>query len=94
MITDSGDGPAVKVIDFGLAKALHDPLTDRTLVTGKRYTLGTWNYMSPEQAKSQGSEVDIRSDIYSMGVMLYQMVCGRLPHEEFGEMSETEINID
>ena len=91
MITNSGDGPAVKVIDFGLAKALHDPLTDRTLVTGKRFTLGTWNYMSPEQAKSRGSEVDIRSDIYSMGVMLYQMVCGRLPHEEFGEMSETEI---
>ena len=91
MITDSDDGPAVKVIDFGLAKALHDPLTDRTLVTGKRYTLGTWNYMSPEQAKTQGAEVDIRSDIYSMGVMLYQMVCGRLPHEELGEYSETEI---
>jgi len=44
--------------------------------------------MSPEQAKSQGSDVDIRSDIYSMGVMLYQMVSGRLPHEGLSEQVE------
>lgn len=91
MITNCDDGASVKIIDFGLAKALHDPLTDQTLVTGDRYAIGTWNYMSPEQAKSRGSNVDTRSDIYSMGIMLYQLVSGDLPFKIHGEHTESEI---
>ena len=91
MITNCDDGASVKIIDFGLAKALHDPLTDQTLVTGDRYARGTWNYMSPEQAKSRGSNVETRSDIYSMGIMLYQLVSGDLPFKIHGEHTESEI---
>src|SRR5690606_23076626 len=74
------DGEAVpKVIDFGIAKALAQPLTERTLVTQVGMTVGTPAYMSPEQADPSALDVDTRTDIYSLGVMLYELLVGRLP---------------
>ncbi len=74
------DGQAVpKVIDFGIAKALHQQLTDHTLHTGYRQMLGTPLYMSPEQAAMNGIDIDTRSDIYSLGVMLYELLTGTTP---------------
>jgi non-specific serine/threonine protein kinase/serine/threonine-protein kinase len=68
-----------KVIDFGVAKALSQPLTDRTLVTEVGRPLGTLAYMSPEQADGTGLDVDTRTDVYALGVMLYEVLVGRLP---------------
>ncbi|MCC6359286.1 MAG: serine/threonine protein kinase [Phycisphaerales bacterium] len=74
------DGEAVpKVIDFGIAKATSATLTDQTLQTQAGRLLGTPEYMSPEQAESGGIDVDTRSDIYSLGVILYQLLTGALP---------------
>ncbi|MCZ7634727.1 MAG: protein kinase [Verrucomicrobia bacterium] len=74
------DGQAVpKVIDFGVAKAIEEPLTDKTLFTRFHQFLGTPTYMSPEQAGLGGLDVDTRSDIYSLGVLLYEMLTGRPP---------------
>jgi eukaryotic-like serine/threonine-protein kinase len=77
-----GDGvPTVKVIDFGIAKAIGMSLTERTLVTHIGQMIGTPEYMSPEQAEMSGLDVDTRTDIYSLGVMLYELVVGVLPFE-------------
>lgn len=75
--------PVPKVIDFGIAKATHPgpALTDRTLHTHAGVLIGTPEYMSPEQAFSDGTDVDTRSDIYSLGVVLYQLLTGALPYE-------------
>src|SRR5205814_1456539 len=64
--------PVPKVIDFGIAKALGQQLTDKTLFTGYAQLIGTPLYMSPEQAALSGLDVDTRSDIYSLGVLLYE----------------------
>jgi eukaryotic-like serine/threonine-protein kinase len=74
-------GPAVKVIDFGIAKAVGLGLTERTLVTRAGQILGTPEYMSPEQAEMSGLDVDTRTDIYSLGVMLYELLVGVLPFD-------------
>ncbi len=71
--------PLAKVIDFGIAKATHRPLTDKTLFTELRQFLGTPEYMSPEQAHSSGVDVDTRSDVYSLGVLLYELLTGSTP---------------
>jgi methionine synthase II (cobalamin-independent) len=63
--------PVAKVIDFGVAKAIHQPLTDRTIYTNFAQMIGTPLYMSPEQAEMSGLDIDTRSDIYSLGVLLY-----------------------
>jgi serine/threonine protein kinase/Flp pilus assembly protein TadD len=68
-----------KVIDFGVAKALSQPLTERTLVTAQGQMIGTPEYMSPEQAEMTGQDVDTRTDIYSLGVLLYKLLVGTLP---------------
>jgi WD40 repeat protein/predicted Ser/Thr protein kinase len=70
-----------KVIDFGVAKALTQPLTERTLVTEQGQVLGTPEYISPEQAEMTNQDIDTRSDIYSLGVLLYELLTGTLPFE-------------
>jgi len=71
--------PIVKVIDFGVAKALGQELTDKTLFTGIAQMIGTPLYMSPEQAGMSDLDVDTRSDIYSLGVLLYELLTGTTP---------------
>lgn len=81
MVTES-DGRAVpKIIDFGIAKATGAQLTERTMVTMVGQTIGTPAYMSPEQAERSGLDIDTRTDIYSLGVMLYELLVGRLPED-------------
>jgi tetratricopeptide (TPR) repeat protein len=88
------DGTAlVKVIDFGIAKALGQQLTDRTVFTGFAQLIGTPLYMSPEQAALSNVDVDTRSDIYSLGVLLYELLTGTTPFDKerlkalgYGEM--------
>ncbi len=76
------DGVAViKVIDFGVAKALGQQLTDKTLFTGFAQMVGTPMYMSPEQAQLSGLDIDTRSDIYSLGVLLYELLAGVTPFD-------------
>jgi WD40 repeat protein/serine/threonine protein kinase len=85
--------PAVKVIDFGVAKALGQTLTDKTLFTGIAQMVGTPLYMSPEQAGMSDLDVDTRSDIYSLGVLLYELLTGSTPFtkERFKQAGYDEI---
>jgi tetratricopeptide (TPR) repeat protein/serine/threonine protein kinase len=71
--------PVPKVIDFGVAKAAGQSLTDKTLVTGFGALVGTLEYMSPEQAEINQLDIDTRSDIYSLGVLLYELLTGSTP---------------
>src|SRR5579883_415636 len=73
--------PVPKVIDFGLAKAIHQPLTEHTLYTAHGVLMGTPLYMSPEQAEVNNLDVDTRTDIYSLGVILYELLTGTTPLE-------------
>jgi eukaryotic-like serine/threonine-protein kinase len=73
--------PAAKVIDFGVAKALNQRLSEHTLVTGFHQMVGTPLYMSPEQAEMSPLDVDTRADIYSLGVLLYELLTGTTPLE-------------
>lgn len=76
------DGRAVpKIIDFGVAKAMDRRLTDRTLVTVAGQPIGTPAYMSPEQLEGSSLDVDTRTDVYSLGVLLYELLAGTLPFE-------------
>jgi non-specific serine/threonine protein kinase/serine/threonine-protein kinase len=74
--------PVPKVIDFGIAKAAGQPLTEHTLVTGFGAVVGTLEYMSPEQAELNQLDIDTRSDIYSLGVLLYELLTGSTPLEK------------
>src|SRR5262249_36780194 len=73
--------PVPKVIDFGIAKATGQKLTDRTLFTEFGAVVGTLEYMSPEQAELNQLDIDTRSDIYSLGVLLYELLTGTTPLE-------------
>ncbi len=81
LVAPFDDKPVPKVIDFGLAKAMHQALTERTLHTAHETVLGTPLYMSPEQAQLNNLDVDTRSDIYSLGVLLYELLTGTTPLE-------------
>jgi serine/threonine protein kinase/dienelactone hydrolase len=70
-----------KVIDFGVARAISQPLTERTLYTEQGQIIGTPEYMSPEQAQMTGQDLDARSDIYSLGAVLYELLAGVQPFE-------------
>lgn len=86
LVTQISAKPVVKVIDFGLAKATSgQKLTDRTVYTGFMKLMGTPMYMSPEQAGLSGLDVDTRSDVYSLGVLLYELLTGTTP------LDKTEI---
>lgn len=81
LVIENDRVPTVKVIDFGVAKALTQNLTDKTLYTGLFQLVGTPLYMSPEQASLSAVDVDTRSDVYSLGILLYELLTGVLPIE-------------
>jgi eukaryotic-like serine/threonine-protein kinase len=85
--------PVPKVIDFGIAKAMGQQLTERTLFTNFAQMVGTPLYMSPEQAEMSGLDVDTRTDIYAMGVLLYELLTGATPldKEQFQTAGYDEI---
>jgi non-specific serine/threonine protein kinase/serine/threonine-protein kinase len=82
LVTRHDTTPIVKVIDFGVAKALGQELTDKTLFTGLAQMMGTPLYMSPEQAGMSDLDIDTRSDIYSLGVLLYELLTGTTPFDK------------
>ena len=82
LVAPYDDKPVPKVIDFGLAKAMNQSLTERTLHTAHETVLGTPIYMSPEQAQLNNLDVDTRSDLYSLGVLLYELLTGSTPLEK------------
>jgi hypothetical protein len=84
LVTLQDEGtPLVKVIDFGIAKALRqERLTEKTLCTGLAQMIGTPLYMSPEQAQMSGQDVDTRTDIYALGVLLYELLTGTTPFDK------------
>jgi WD40 repeat protein/serine/threonine protein kinase len=92
LVTADEGTPLVKIIDFGVAKALGQELTDKTLFTGFAQMIGTPLYMSPEQA-GQSPDIDTRSDIYSLGVLLYELLTGStpFPKKRFKEAAYDEI---
>lgn len=79
LVAIDGNKAIPKVIDFGVAKAMAVPLTEKTLLTEKGQIIGTPEYMSPEQAEMSGQDIDTRTDIYALGVILYELLTGSLP---------------
>jgi len=82
MVTQHEGTPVPKVIDFGIAKATNQKLTEKTLFTRYAHMIGTPAYMSPEQAELSDIDIDTRSDIYSLGVLLYELLTGTPPFSE------------
>jgi tetratricopeptide (TPR) repeat protein/serine/threonine protein kinase len=82
LVTLHDGKPVVKIIDFGIAKAMGQQLTEKTLFTNFAQMIGTPLYMSPEQAEMSGLDVDTRSDIYSLGVLLYELLTGTTPFDK------------
>ena len=81
LVTLHDGKPVVKIIDFGIAKAISQDLTERTLFTNFAQLIGTPLYMSPEQAELSGLDIDTRSDVYSLGVLLYELLTGTTPFD-------------
>lgn len=98
MVTLHDGEPVPKVIDFGISKATNQRLTEKTLFTRYAQMIGTPEYMSPEQAEMSGLDVDTRTDVYSLGVLLYELLAGALPFDAetlrsagFAEMQRTIV---
>ena len=89
LVAEVDGKPVPKVIDFGVARAVEEPLTGKTLVTRAHQFLGTPGYMSPEQAGLDGLDVDSRTDVYSLGVVLYELLAGRTPLDTRGGPPES-----
>ena len=81
LVSVHGDRAVPKIIDFGIAKAITRPLTAETVFTCQGQLLGTPEYMSPEQVDLATQDIDTRSDIYSLGVLLYELLAGVLPFD-------------
>ncbi|MGE3180427.1 MAG: serine/threonine protein kinase, partial [Phycisphaerae bacterium] len=100
LVVKHDDQPQVKIIDFGIAKALEAPLTEQTFFTEHRQLIGTPEYMSPEQADGD-LDIDTRTDVYSLGVLLYELLTGTTPfsgHDlrqaAFGELQRIIREVD
>jgi eukaryotic-like serine/threonine-protein kinase len=93
LVATYDDRPVPKVIDFGVAKATGAQLTERTLLTGFGTVVGTPEYMSPEQATLNNLDIDTRSDVYSLGVLLYELLTGTTPvdRRRLGQVAVLEI---
>ena len=93
LVTSHDGKPVAKVIDFGVAKAINQQLTERSIYTNFTQMIGTPLYMSPEQAEMSGLDIDTRSDIYSLGVLLYELLTGTTPLEKkkFAKAAYDEI---
>jgi eukaryotic-like serine/threonine-protein kinase len=93
LVTLDGDKPLVKVIDFGVAKATAHRLTQQTMFTEQGQLIGTPEYMSPEQAEMNALDIDTRTDIYSLGVVLYELLTGAVPFDSrtFREAAYAQI---
>jgi tetratricopeptide (TPR) repeat protein len=96
LVADGPQGPQPKVIDFGIAKATAARLGEQTALTEQRQILGTPDYMAPEQAAGPSVELDARADVYSLGVVLYELLSGQRPFDlassaldDYGEMLRT-----
>lgn len=81
LVSVQGEKLVLKIIDFGVAKAIAQPLTDRTLYTEQGQFIGTPEYMSPEQMEMGAQDIDTRTDVYSLGVLLYELLAGAMPFD-------------
>jgi len=91
LVSDDGGDPRIKIIDFGLAKAMGPSIGAESLVSDLQVVLGTPGYMAPEQANPTNEDIDTRADIYSIGVMLHELLIGVLPFENLHESGIYEM---
>ncbi len=82
LVSDEDGEPRPRIIDFGVAKALSQPLTDEAVHTRRQQLIGTLEYMSPEQASEAADDVDVRADVYALGAVLYELLTGVMPFDK------------